>query len=159
MELFTHSYFSKISKCSKISTELVKRLLAFGLMVFFFSFLFFFCLFKTGFPLCSPGHPGTYSVLFSSWPWTQRFACFCLPSAGIQGIHHHHPACIIFSYKSFIYGCMYICVLLHECSCMWKIGQWCVSSSVTVLYFETMSFTDPGAYQFVKTSWSASSSQ
>ena len=28
--------------------------------------------------LCRPG-----------WPWTQKSACLCLPSAGIKGVHHH----------------------------------------------------------------------
>eukprot|EP00073_Rattus_norvegicus_P019278 XP_006228535.1 PREDICTED: B-cell lymphoma 3 protein isoform X1 [Rattus norvegicus] len=31
--------------------------------------------------LCRPG-----------WPLTQRSTCLCLPSAGINGVHHHHPA-------------------------------------------------------------------
>jgi hypothetical protein len=29
--------------------------------------------------LCRPG-----------WPRTQKFACLCLPSAGIKGVRHHH---------------------------------------------------------------------
>jgi hypothetical protein len=31
--------------------------------------------------LCRPG-----------WPRTQKSSCLCLPSAGIKGVHHHHPA-------------------------------------------------------------------
>ena len=27
-----------------------------------------------------------------SWPQTQKSACLCLPSDGIKGMHHHHPA-------------------------------------------------------------------
>jgi hypothetical protein len=34
----------------------------------------------SGNSLCRPG-----------WPWTQKSACFCLPSAGIKGMCHHCP--------------------------------------------------------------------
>lgn len=27
-----------------------------------------------------------------SWLRTQRSVCVCIPSAGINGVHHHHPA-------------------------------------------------------------------
>jgi hypothetical protein len=61
-------------------------------------FFFFFCNFsRQGFSvfpwlswnsLCRPG-----------WPWTQKSACLCLPSAGIKGVHHHCPAgCHVCSY-------------------------------------------------------------
>jgi hypothetical protein len=34
--------------------------------------------------LCSPGCPGTHSVI-----WTQKSTCLCLPSAGIKGVCYH----------------------------------------------------------------------
>ena len=62
--------------------------------VLFLSFLFCFVLFcfvlRQGFSvypwlswnsLCRPG-----------WPRTQKFACLCLPSAGIKGVRHHRLA-------------------------------------------------------------------
>jgi hypothetical protein len=70
------------------------------LFLFFLGFLFV-CLFfgfflRQGFSvspwlswnsLCRPG-----------WPQTQKSACLCLPSAGIKGMRHHHPASYGFSY-------------------------------------------------------------
>jgi hypothetical protein len=32
------------------------------------------------------------SLYRPGWPWTQKSACLCLPSAGIKGICHHSPA-------------------------------------------------------------------
>jgi hypothetical protein len=45
--------------------------------------------------LFSPACPGTHSV-DPGWPRTQKFACLCLPSAGIKGVRHHHLAGIFF---------------------------------------------------------------
>jgi hypothetical protein len=65
-------------------------------MQFLSGVLFCFVLsfsFETGF-LCialavlnSLGRPG--------WPRTQKSACLCLPSAGIKGVCHHHPAILM----------------------------------------------------------------
>jgi hypothetical protein len=80
---------------------------------FCFVFVFvLFCFFKTGFlfialswnSLCRPG-----------WPRTQKFACLCLPSAGIKGVGHHarwdielstkwKPECLLFIFLEF---CLY----------------------------------------------------
>jgi hypothetical protein len=54
------------------------------LFFFFFFFGFWFLVFSrqgswlSWNSLCRPG-----------WPWTQKSACLCLPSAGIKGLHHH----------------------------------------------------------------------
>jgi hypothetical protein len=50
-------------------------------MVFFFFFFF-----PDRVSLCSPGCPGTHSVDQAGLKLT------CLPSAGIKGVHYHHPA-------------------------------------------------------------------
>lgn len=44
--------------------------------------------------LCGPGCLRTHFVdpCRPGCPWTQRSACFCLLSAGIKGVHHHHLA-------------------------------------------------------------------
>ena len=47
------------------------------------------CFFETRFfCVVSPGCSGTLSCQ-SGWPWTQRSACLCLPSAGNKDAHHH----------------------------------------------------------------------
>jgi hypothetical protein len=68
-----------------------------SLEIFCFCFCFvLFCFLKQGFSvypwlswnsLCRPG-----------WPQTQKSVCFCLPSAGIKGVRHHHPAVWKYSY-------------------------------------------------------------
>jgi hypothetical protein len=40
--------------------------------------------------LCSPGCPGACSVDQAGLK-LKKFACLCLPVAGIEGIHHNHP--------------------------------------------------------------------
>lgn len=40
--------------------------------------------------LCSPGYPKVYSVFQTGLEL--RSSCLHLPSAGIKGVHHHHPA-------------------------------------------------------------------
>jgi hypothetical protein len=41
----------------------------------------------------------------TSWPWTQRPACLCYPSAGIEGVHHHCLAKNAFwSYKEILFS-------------------------------------------------------
>jgi hypothetical protein len=54
-------------------------------------FLVLFLFFEIGF-LCVAlaGCPDTHSS--PGWPWTQKSACLCLPSAGIKGMRHHCPA-------------------------------------------------------------------
>jgi hypothetical protein len=42
----------------------------------------FLCVALAVLELCGPG-----------WPGTQKSTCLCLPSAGIKGVCHHHPAC------------------------------------------------------------------
>jgi hypothetical protein len=46
--------------------------------------------------LCSPGCPGTNSLCRPGWPRTQKFACLCLQSAGIKGMHHHTQPNLVF---------------------------------------------------------------
>ena len=67
--------------------------------VYFINLLFFSWFFETGFLCvvlavleltCRPG-----------WPQTQKFACFCLPSAGIKGVRHHRPVKGLFLHHSF----------------------------------------------------------
>jgi len=48
--------------------------------IFWFGLVWFF---KTGF-LCV-----ALAVLGPGWLQTQKWACLCLPSAGIKGLHHH----------------------------------------------------------------------
>jgi hypothetical protein len=54
----------------------------------------FVCLFVLFFrdrvSLCSPGCPGTHSVDQAGLEH-KKSACFCLPSVGIKGRHHHCP--------------------------------------------------------------------
>jgi hypothetical protein len=83
--------------------------------VFVFMFCFVFSFFETGFhkySLCRPG-----------WPWTQKSACFCLPSAGIKGMCPPLPDSSVYNFMlrfliqlnlSFVQGDRYecICILL-----------------------------------------------
>ena len=57
------------------------------------SLFFFFFFFWDRVSLCNPGCPGTHSV---DRPQTQKPTCLCLPSAGIKGMCHHHPALLFF---------------------------------------------------------------
>ena len=41
--------------------------------------------------LCSPRLTWN-SLCRPGWPWTQKSACLCLPSAGIKGVCHQRPA-------------------------------------------------------------------
>jgi hypothetical protein len=50
--------------------------------------------FRVRVSLCSPGCPGN-SLWRPGWPQTQKSACLCLPSAGIKGVCHHHPAWLL----------------------------------------------------------------
>jgi hypothetical protein len=49
--------------------------------------------------LCSPPWLSWNSLCRPGWPWTQKFACLCLPSAGIKGMHHH-AIYVFYSYIS-----------------------------------------------------------
>jgi hypothetical protein len=54
-----------------------------------FVFVFgLFCFVWDRVSLYSPGLPGTHSV-DQAGLGTQKFACLCLPSAGIKGVCHH----------------------------------------------------------------------
>jgi hypothetical protein len=58
---------------------------------FFLLFCFGFCFGLVWFGFCETGFLCiALTVLeFLSWPRTQKFACLCLPSAGIKGVLHH----------------------------------------------------------------------
>jgi hypothetical protein len=43
------------------------------------------------------------------WPRTQKFACLCLPSAGIKGVHHHTWPVLSYLHEN-------VCVLRKECA-------------------------------------------
>jgi hypothetical protein len=56
----------------------------------FFFCLFVFLFFKTGFLWAAEQPWLPWNSLFRpGWPWTQKSACLCLPSAEIKGMHHH----------------------------------------------------------------------
>ena len=46
--------------------------------------------------LGSPGCPETHSICRQGWPWTQKYACLCLPSAVIKGMCHDCPATLYY---------------------------------------------------------------
>ena len=50
----------------------------------------FFCFFQNRVSLCSPACLGT------CWPQTQRSACLCHLSAGINGVCYHHLVLVVF---------------------------------------------------------------
>jgi hypothetical protein len=99
-KIFPHtladSIVSATRPSSSFSGPLVGSLIWVSLFACLFVCLFvlfcfvLFCFLKQGFSvwpwmswnsLCRPG-----------WPWTQKSACLCLPSAGIKGVRHHAPA-------------------------------------------------------------------
>jgi hypothetical protein len=51
--------------------------------------LFVFCFFETGFLCIALYRLSWNSFCRPGWPWTQKSACLCLPSAGIKGVRHH----------------------------------------------------------------------
>lgn len=68
-------------------------------------YLFDFFLFWSRISLCSPAWLPWNSLCRPGWPQTHRFACLCLPSAGIKGMwrciwlwvtswHKHTPTCL-----------------------------------------------------------------
>jgi hypothetical protein len=54
-----------------------------------FFFFFFFGFFETGFLCVALAVLELSSLCRPGWPRTQKFACLCLPSAGIKGMRHH----------------------------------------------------------------------
>ena len=52
----------------------------------------FVCLFRDRVSLCSSGCPGTHSVDQASLELRNPPVSASLPSAGIKGVRHHHPA-------------------------------------------------------------------
>jgi hypothetical protein len=58
----------------------------------FFSFFFFF---PDRVSLCSPWLSWN-SLCRPGWPWTQKSACLCLLSAGIEGVRHHARLVLVF---------------------------------------------------------------
>ena len=65
----------------------------FWIFVVRFIWLFFFILDRVF--IFIPGFPGTHSV-YQAGLELKRSACLCLPSAGIEGVHHHYPAHLAF---------------------------------------------------------------
>ena len=55
--------------------------------------------------MCIFGFPGTWFVVLAVLELAlqtrlasnpQRYACLCLPSIEIKGVHHHHPVTVTF---------------------------------------------------------------
>jgi hypothetical protein len=102
-------------KCQNSVFFIPVKLSMFGYLFFFEVFWFF----ETGFlcialswnSLCRPG-----------WPGTQKSTCLCLPSAGIKGVRHHHPANVWISYKhEFTSHFLFYCYLVGRmCSFLLK---------------------------------------
>jgi hypothetical protein len=85
-------------------SENVIQLCTFSVTSKFFFFLFWFFS-RQGFSVypwlswnsfCRPGRP-----------WTQKSACLCLPSAGINGVHHHAPLQVFSKHKAICWKCQH----------------------------------------------------
>lgn len=81
----------------ELSLQLTYMLLFLCFYLLVFCFIFCFVL-RQGF-LCSPGCSRTQSV---DWPGIHRFTFFCLPNAGIKGMHHH--AKLFFILRFYFWG-------------------------------------------------------
>ena len=81
-----------------LSESVYFLLLCFSFLFFSFSFFVFS---RQGFSV----QPWLFwnSICRPGWPRTQKSTCLCLPSAGIKGVHHHHPA----TYSFYNFSCTY----------------------------------------------------
>jgi hypothetical protein len=74
--------------------------------------------------LCRPG-----------WPGTRKSTCLCLPSAGIKGVRHHHPAHHIYCYGQHLQISLFIsCCLLSMYQvtlCLSLLGMYVVAFKVS----------------------------
>jgi len=64
-----------------------------------FGLVWFLGFFRARVSLCSPGCPGTHSVDQAGFK-LKKFACLCLPSAGIKVVRHH-AQCFLFLFFFF----------------------------------------------------------
>jgi hypothetical protein len=65
----------------------------------------------------------------TGWPQTQKSACLCLPSTGIKGVHHYHPALSQFLRLFFP---TWVFWLSYTCQFNWSFLLWLCDLRIAV---------------------------